>query len=155
MESKSSISQTGSPPERLYTRFDNSSRVLPTPKSRSPGPDFTYGSSGFGRNDDQGRFASVGNYASDCRCVGSTHVSNGRQKGKGNTKNGNQYLAWAYVEAANFAMRYDPQIKRWYQRKCAKTKRVVAIKAVAHKLARACYHSLRDGSACDVNRAFA
>jgi transposase len=32
---------------------------------------------------------------------------------------------------------------------------VVAIKAVAHKLARACYHMLREGSAFDVNRAFA
>jgi transposase len=101
------------------------------------------------------RFAAAGNYASYCRCVGSTHVSNGKQKGKGNTKNGNKYLAWAYVEAANFAVRYNPQIKRYYQRKRAKTKGVVAIKAVAHKLARACYHMLRDGSAFDVNRAFA
>jgi len=101
------------------------------------------------------RFAAVGHYASYCRCVGSQHVSNGRQKGKGNTKNGNKYLAWAYVEAANFAVRYNPQIKRYYQRKRAKTKAVVATKAVAHKLARACYHILRDGSAFDVNRAFA
>jgi transposase len=101
------------------------------------------------------RFAHVGNYASYCRCVGSKHVSNGKQKGKGNTKNGNKYLAWAYVEAANFAVRYNPQIKRYYQRKRAKSKGVVAIKAVAHKLARACYHILRDGSAFDVNRAFA
>ena len=101
------------------------------------------------------RFKSVGNYASYCRCVGSTHVSNGKQKGKGNTKNGNKYLAWAYVEAANFAVRYNPQIKRYYQRKCAKNKTVVAIKAVAHKLARACYHILREGSEFDVNRAFA
>jgi transposase len=101
------------------------------------------------------RFADVGHYASYCRCVGSTHVSNGKQKGKGNTKNGNTYLAWAYVEAANFAVRYNPQIKRCYQRKRAKTKGVVATKAVAHKLARACYHILREGSAFDVNRAFA
>jgi len=101
------------------------------------------------------RFERVGNYASYCRCVGSTHVSNGKQKGKGNTKNGNKYLAWAYVEAANFAVRYNPHIKRYYQRKRAKTKGVVAIKAVAHKLSRACYHILRDGSAFDVNRAFA
>jgi len=34
------------------------------------------------------------------------------RKGKGNTKNGNKYLTWAYVEAANFAVRYNPQIKR-------------------------------------------
>lgn len=41
------------------------------------------------------RFAKVGNYASYCRCVGSEHLSNGKRKGRGNTKNGNKYLAWA------------------------------------------------------------
>ena len=49
----------------------------------------------------------------------------------------------------------EGQIKRYDQRKRAKTKGVVAIKAVAHKLARACYHILRDGSPFDVDRAFA
>jgi len=37
---------------------------------------------------DIGRFASVGNYASYCRCVGSQKISNGKKKGQGNTKNG-------------------------------------------------------------------
>ena len=53
------------------------------------------------------RFASVGNYASYCRCVGSQKISNGKRKGTGNTKNGNKYLAWAFVEAANFAIRFN------------------------------------------------
>jgi transposase len=101
------------------------------------------------------RFASVGRYASYCRCVGSTRLSNGKRKGEGNTKNGNKYLAWAYVEAANFAVRYSPVVKRYYQRKLAKRNGVVAIKAVAHKLARACYSILRDGTDFEVNRAFA
>jgi len=100
------------------------------------------------------RFPHVGNYASYCRCVGSERVSNGKRKGKGNTKNGNKYLAWAYIEAANFAVRYCPQIKRYYQRKRAKNNRIVAIKTVAHKLARACYYILRDQVEFDVNRAF-
>jgi transposase len=100
------------------------------------------------------RFTKVGNYASYCRCVGSEHLSNGKRKGRGNTKNGNKYLAWAFVEAANFAVRYNPQIKRYYQRKAARTHRVVAIKTVAHKLARACYYILRDQVPFDVNRAF-
>ena len=101
------------------------------------------------------RFAKVGNYASYCRCVGSKRISNGKKKGKGNSKNGNKYLAWAYIEAANFAVRYNPQIKRYYQRKCARTQPIVAIKAVAHKLARACYYILRDQVPFDVNKAFA
>ncbi len=76
------------------------------------------------------RFAKVGNYASYCRCVGTTRLSNGKQKGKGNAKNGNRYLSWAFVEAANFAIRYNDSIKAYYQRKQAKTNRVVALKTV-------------------------
>jgi transposase len=101
------------------------------------------------------RFARVGHYASYCRCVGGERLSNGKRKGHGNTKSGNKYLAWAYLEAANFAVRYNPAIKRYYQRKRAKTNGVVAIKTVAHKLARACYYMLREGSDFDVERAFA
>ena len=102
-----------------------------------------------------GRFAGVGNYASYSRCVGAERLSNGKRKGRGNTKSGNKYLAWAYLEAANFAVRYNPTIKRYYQRKKARTNGVVAIKTVAHKLARACYWMLRDGTDFEVGRAFA
>ena len=101
------------------------------------------------------RFAKVGNFASYCRCVGSEKLSNGKRKGSGNTKNGNKYLSWAFVEAANFAIRFEPLIARYYQRKKAKSHKVVAIKAVAHKLARACYYVMRDAVPFDVNRAFA
>jgi len=103
---------------------------------------------------DIGRFASVGNYASYCRCVGSEKMSNGKKKGKGNTKNGNKYLAWAYVEAANFAIRPNSRIKSYYQRKKAKSKTVIAIKAVAHKLCRACYYIMRDQVAFNMTKAF-
>ncbi len=57
------------------------------------------------------RFSTVGNFASYCRCVGSQKISNGKRKGSGNTKNGNKYLAWAFVEAANFSVRYQPKIR--------------------------------------------
>jgi transposase len=101
------------------------------------------------------RFAQVGNFSSYCRCVDSLRESNGKKKGKGNAKNGNKYLAWAFVEAANFAMRYCPQAKSFYERKKRKTNGIVAIKALAHKLARACYHMLREQKPFDVNRCFA
>lgn len=101
------------------------------------------------------RFARVGQYASYCRCVGSERISNGQRKGRGNTKNGNKYLAWAFVEAAHFAVRYNPLIKRYYQRKRARSNSMVAIKTVAHKLARACYYILRDRVPFDANKAFA
>jgi len=101
------------------------------------------------------RFGHVGHYASYCRCVKSDRVSNGRKKGEGNTRNGNKYLAWAFVEAANFAVRFCPEAKRFYERKKARANRIVAIKALAHKLARACYHILREGVAFDLQRCFA
>ncbi|MBA3506464.1 MAG: IS110 family transposase [Betaproteobacteria bacterium] len=101
------------------------------------------------------RFASVGNFSSYCRCVDSQRISNGKKKGEGNTKNGNKYLAWAFVEAANFALRYCPEAKRFYERKKRKANGIVAIKALAHKLARACYHMLREQQPFDVKRCFA
>jgi transposase len=102
-----------------------------------------------------GRFAKVGNYASYARCVDSVRTSNGKKKGEGNAKNGNPYLAWAFVEAANFARRYCSPAKQFYERKKARTNRIVAIKALAHKLARASFHILKEGKPFDVTRCFA
>lgn len=101
------------------------------------------------------RFAGPGNFASYARVVNSRRESNGKKKGEGNAKCGNKYLAWAFIEAARFAVRYDATIKRFYQKKCSKTLTVVAIKAVAHKLARACYHVMRAGQPFEAARAFA
>lgn len=100
------------------------------------------------------RFASVGNYASYCRCVRSERQSNGRKKGKGNRKNGNPYLSWAFTEAAHFAMRFQPLARRFYDRKKAKTNGIVAIRALAHKLARAAFFIMRDQTMYDPNLLF-
>ena len=78
------------------------------------------------------RFAEVGNFASYARCVDSVLTSNRKKKGEGNVKNGNKHLAWAFVEAANFARRFCPEAKRFYERKKAKTNNIVATKALAH-----------------------
>src|ERR1700688_3517868 len=80
------------------------------------------------------RFAGVGNYASYARCVDSVHTSKRKKKSEGNVKNGNKYLSWAFVEAANFARRYCPEARRFYERKKAKTNNNIATKALAHKL---------------------
>jgi transposase len=100
------------------------------------------------------RFASPGNYASYARCVKSEKISNGKYKGQGNKKNGNKYLAWAFMEAAHYGAIWNPRIKRYYQRKKARVHILVAKKAVANKLARACYHMLKRGEKFDVRRAF-
>ncbi len=101
------------------------------------------------------RFAKVGDFSSYCRCIGGARFSNGKKKGTTNSKNGNKYLAWAFIEAANFAIRYNEQVKKYYQRKLAKTNNVVAIKTIAHKLCRGCFYVLRDNVAFDIKRTFA
>ena len=100
------------------------------------------------------RFTRVGNFSSYCRCVDSLKESNGKRKGEGNTRNGNKYLAWAFVEAANFALRCCPQARSFYDRKKSRSNRILALKALAHKLARACYHMLQDHKPFDVHLCF-
>lgn len=100
------------------------------------------------------RFCSPGTYASYCRCVKSTRLSNGKVKGHGNDKCGNQYLSWAWSEAAHFAVVHYPQARRFYERKAKKTHRVLAQKALAHKLARAGWHVLRSGEPFEPQKVF-
>jgi transposase len=90
------------------------------------------------------RFPTVGDYVSYCRKVPSQWTSNGKWKGSGNTKNGNKYLAWAYSEASDYARRFYPEPRSYYQRKMQKTNAAVAHSALSHKLARAAYYVMRD-----------
>jgi len=100
------------------------------------------------------RFAEPGNFASYCRTVEAKRTSNSKKKGENNSKCGNKYLAWAFVEGANFARRYDPQCRRWYDRKVAKTSNVIATKALACKLAKAAWHVMAEGTDYDSQRMF-
>jgi transposase len=101
------------------------------------------------------RFATAGDFSSYCRCVRSLWESNQKKKGEGNTKNGNAYLAWAFVEAAHLALRCCPEAKSFYERKKRQRNGAVATKALAHKLARACYHMLDQNRPFEVTRCFA
>ncbi|MEE8368695.1 MAG: transposase [Thermoanaerobaculia bacterium] len=103
---------------------------------------------------DIGRFATVGNYVSYCRLVKAERHSNQRIKGHGLRKNGNPYLSWAYHEAAHFAVRFQPDARRWYERKRSKTCALIAIRALAHKLARAAYFMMRDQVPYEAQRLF-
>jgi transposase len=100
------------------------------------------------------RFAGPGQFASYCRAVDSTRLSNGKRKGENNRKCGNKYLAWAFVEAANFARRYDEQCRQWYDRKAAKTRTVIATKALACKLAKAAWHLMAEEKDYEAKRMF-
>jgi transposase len=100
------------------------------------------------------RFKAQGNLASYGRTVDSKRMSNGKKKGDNNGKCGNKYLAWAFVEAANFAKRYDDQCRKWFDRKAAKTSTVIATKALACKLAKAAWHVMVHDTDYDPKRMF-
>ena len=95
-----------------------------------------------------------GDYCSYARCVGSKRMSNGKKKGENNTRCGNRYLGWAFVEAGNFAARFYPEARRFVDRKKAKSNRALAIKALGHNLARASYYVMRDRVEFDAKRLF-
>lgn len=90
------------------------------------------------------RFPDAGNYVSYCRCADSKRTSNNKSKGQNNRKNGNKYLAWAYTEAAHKMVCFCRHARHFYTEKSKKTKPVVATKALAAKIARACYHIMKD-----------
>nr|WP_298728531.1 transposase [uncultured Steroidobacter sp.] len=78
-----------------------------------------------------------------------------KEEGRRHRKNGNAYLSWAFHEAAHFAVRTLPQARHYYECKSRQRSRIVAIRAIAHKLARACYYILRDDVPFDADKLFA
>lgn len=103
---------------------------------------------------DIGRFSEVGDYSSYCRCVSSQKLTNNKKKGKGNKKNGNRYLAWAYVEAAHYMQRFSTKAKSWFQKKASKSGNIVATKALSNKIARACYYIMKNRTAYNPKKMF-
>ncbi|HXT13365.1 MAG TPA: transposase [Candidatus Angelobacter sp.] len=100
------------------------------------------------------RFKTPGDFVSYCRAVDSKRTSNQKNKGRNNRKCGNKYPAWAFVEAANFAKRYDERCRRWFDRKAARTNTVIATKALACKLAKAAWHLMAEKADYDQKRIF-
>ena len=98
------------------------------------------------------RFKTPGRFASYCRTVDSRRLSNEKKKGENNRKCGNRYLAWAFVEAANFAKRHHDHCRQWFDRKAAKTSTIIATKALACKLAKAAWYLMSQGSDYDPKR---
>lgn len=101
------------------------------------------------------RFRKVGNYLSYCRLVDSKCTTNGKKKGENNRKNGNPYLCWAYIEAANFAKRSCPYAQAYFKNKFKQSgKYVLAIKALASKIARATYYMMLRGEHYNPQKVF-
>jgi transposase len=100
------------------------------------------------------RFGRPGEYASYCRTVDARRLSNEKKKGDNNQKCGNKYLAWAWVEAANFAKRYDEACRKWFDRKARRKGTIIATKALACKLAKAGWYVMAKECGYEAERMF-
>jgi len=74
------------------------------------------------------------------------HSSGGRQRLGAISKQGNSLLRWLLVEAAQQAVRFDPELRQDYQRLKFRRGHAVAKVAIARKLAVRMYWMLRSGA---------
>ena len=100
------------------------------------------------------RFKKAGNYTSYCRCVRASRTSNGKSKGKNNSKNGNPYLGWAFVEIVHHAIRTCPQARKFYDRKKSKRNGALATKALGAKWSKGAYYVMKKQEPFDLKRMF-
>ena len=92
---------------------------------------------------DVGRFPRGKQVASYLGLIPREHSSGGRQKLGAITKQGNRRLRMLLVEAAQIAVRYDPEFRRQYLHRCHQKPKAVAKVAAARKLAVRLYWRLR------------
>lgn len=101
------------------------------------------------------RFRSDRDFVSYCRLSPAIRISNEKDKGKGEKKNGNAYLSWAMTELANLMVRFNPEVKKKYDRLFKKSRlRAKAIRSLAAKIARCIWHMLMKNEDFEIQRAF-
>jgi len=97
---------------------------------------------------DIARFASARQFCSYARVVPDLAQSGDMiLRGRG-TKQGNPHLKWAFNRVAAISVRHYGYARRFRQkhlaRRCSKAGRLISLSIVAHKLAIAAYHVLRN-----------
>jgi transposase len=91
---------------------------------------------------DISRFSSAAKLASYCGLVPTVKQSGSRLHHGHLTKRGNALLRWGFIEAAQPAIRFNPELKLWADRIRAKKGSGVAVCAVARKLVHIVYQIL-------------
>jgi transposase len=92
---------------------------------------------------DVSRFPRGKQVASYLGLIPREHSSGGRQRLGAITKQGNRMMRMLLVEAAQSAVRYDPEFRKEYQHRCHSKPKAVAKVAAARKLAIRLYWMLR------------
>jgi transposase len=88
------------------------------------------------------RFADAKHYCSYCRLAPGAKDSGGKHHHRSGSKDGNQYLKYAYTEAAVKAMMFYPEIKAFAARLEKRAGKAIARTVVAKELARIVYYVL-------------
>ena len=101
---------------------------------------------------DINRFNSLGGFLSYCRLIKVTKTSDGKPKGGGKRKQGNQHLKWAFSEAAALFLRANPEGQKLHSRLVKKHGKAKALSILAAKLARAVYYMLHRSTPFDMER---
>jgi transposase len=104
---------------------------------------------------DINRFETVQQFSSYCRLVKCAHESAGKKKGTGGAKIGNPHLKWAFSEAALLFIRYNPPAKKMVEELAKIHGKGKALVILAHKLARAIFHMLKNNKPFDRDKFFA
>lgn len=96
--------------------------------------------------DNINRFPTHQKFISYSRLVKCTHESAGKKRGYGNPKIGNPYLKFAFSEAAVYAAKFNPEIKKYLLKLESKYGKAKAKSVLAHKLGIAVYYMLKKGT---------
>jgi transposase len=88
------------------------------------------------------RFADDKHYCSYCRLVPGAKDSGGKHAHRSGSKDGNQYLKYAFTESAIKAMRFYPEIKHFATRLERRSSKAIARTVVAKELAKISYYVL-------------
>ena len=90
------------------------------------------------------RYPSVQKFSSYCRVVKPQRQSNGKKTDNKNQKIGNPYLKWAFSEAAVNAVKYNVEIKKYFENLSRKMGKKKARAVSRHRIAIAVYHTLKN-----------
>ncbi len=90
------------------------------------------------------RFADAKHYCSYCRLVPGAKDSGGKHSHRSGSKDGNQYLKYAFTEAAIAAIKCYPEIKGFAIRLEKRANCVIARTVVAKELAKIVYYVLKN-----------
>jgi transposase len=107
---------------------------------------------------DINRFSNVRQFVSYCRLIpGISQSSDKVKRGKGSNQ-GNHYLKFAFTQAASIAVRYYPKLKKFRDKHANKRKgnaaTMVANCILAHKIAIATFHMMKEGVPFDEVKLF-